>query len=68
VEAAAERSRTSRRSRSWCERDSWTTELRFYPDGTAPTAGGSADQDFVDKPLDPARLLERIGRVLVLAE
>jgi CheY-like chemotaxis protein len=48
-----------------------TTELRFYPDsgdGTYRAGEFLPIQDFVDKPLDPARLLERIGRVLVLAE
>jgi len=48
-----------------------TTDLRFYPDsgdGTYRAGEFLPIQDFVDKPLDPARLLERIGRVLVLAE
>jgi len=48
-----------------------TTELRFYPDsgdGTYRAGEFLPIQDFVDKPLDPARLLERIGRVLALAE
>ena len=48
-----------------------TTDLRFYPDsgdGTYRAGEFLPIQDFMDKPLDPARLLERIGRVLVLAE
>jgi CheY-like chemotaxis protein len=48
-----------------------TTDLRFYPDsgdGTYRAGEFLPIQDFVDKPLDPARLIERIGRVLVLAE
>jgi CheY-like chemotaxis protein len=48
-----------------------TTDLRFYPDsgdGTYRAGEFLPIQDFMDKPLDPARLLERIGRVLALAE
>jgi CheY-like chemotaxis protein len=48
-----------------------TTDLRFYPDsgdGTYRAGEFLPIQDFVDKPLDPARLLERIDRVLALAE
>ena len=48
-----------------------TTDLRFYPDsgdGTYRAGEFLPIQDFVDKPLDPARLLERIARVLALAE
>ncbi|MEW6365841.1 MAG: response regulator [Acidobacteriota bacterium] len=43
------------------------TDLRFYPDGGDGTyqAGEFLPvQDFVDKPIDPAKLLERIERVL----
>jgi len=44
-----------------------TTDLRFYPDsgdGTYRAGEFLPVQDFVDKPVDPAQLLERIGRVL----
>ncbi|MCW5977725.1 MAG: response regulator [Bryobacteraceae bacterium] len=45
------------------------TELRFYPDsgdGTYQAGEYLPVQDFVDKPVDPAVLLERIERVLRL--
>ncbi len=45
------------------------TELRFYPDsadGTYQAGEFLPVQDFVDKPVDPAVLLERIKRVLRL--
>ena len=45
------------------------TELRFYPDssdGTYQAGEFLPVQDFVDKPVDPALLLERIARVLRL--
>jgi CheY-like chemotaxis protein len=47
-----------------------TTDLRFYPDsgdGTYRAGEYLPVQDFVDKPVDPTQLLERIGRVLELA-
>jgi CheY-like chemotaxis protein len=46
-----------------------TTELRFYPDsgdGTYRAGEYLPIQDFVDKPVDPDRLLERIARVLAV--
>lgn len=45
------------------------TELRFYPDssdGTYQAGEFLPVQDFVDKPVDPAILLERIDRALRL--
>ncbi len=48
-----------------------TTELRFYPDsgdGTYRAGEFLPVQDFVDKPVDPPRLLERISRVLSLVD
>lgn len=45
------------------------TELRFYPDssdGTYQAGEFLPVQDFVDKPVDPALLLERIDRALRL--
>ncbi len=47
-----------------------TTDLRFYPDsgdGTYRAGEFLPVQDFVDKPVDPTQLLERIGRALALA-
>ena len=46
-----------------------TTDLRFYPDsgdGTYRAGEFLPVQDFVDKPVDPTQLLERIGRALAL--
>lgn len=46
------------------------TDLRFYPDsadGTYQAGEFLPVQDFVDKPIDPALLLERIDRALRLA-
>ena len=46
-----------------------TTDLRFYPDsgdGTYCAGEFLPVQDFVDKPVDPTQLLERIGRALAL--
>ena len=46
------------------------TGLLFYPEGTAGTfkAGEQVPvQDFLDKPIDPARLLERVQAVLTTA-
>lgn len=43
------------------------TELRFYPeseDGTYKAGEYLPVQDFVDKPVDPATLLDRVERVL----
>jgi len=43
------------------------TDLRFYPDsGDATYKAGEylPVQDFVDKPVDPGRLLERVDKVL----
>jgi CheY-like chemotaxis protein len=48
-----------------------TTDLRFYPDsgdGTYRAGEFLPIQDFVDKPVDAARLLERVGRVLALVD
>ena len=45
------------------------TDLRFYPDagdGTYQAGEYLPVQDFVDKPIDPAMLLERIDRALRL--
>jgi len=45
------------------------TDLRFYPDssdGTYQAGEFLPVQDFVDKPIDPALLLERIDRALRL--
>ena len=45
------------------------TDLRFYPDssdGTYQPGEYLPVQDFVDKPIDPETLLERIDRVLRL--
>jgi CheY-like chemotaxis protein len=47
------------------------TDIRFYPDtgdGTYRAGEFLPVQDFLDKPVDPAQLLERIGRVLALAD
>ncbi len=47
------------------------TTLRFYPDtgdGTYQPGEFLPVQDFVDKPVDPALLLERIERVLRLKQ
>jgi len=46
-----------------------TTDLRFYPDsgdGTYRAGEFLPVQDFVDKPVDPTQLLERISRALAL--
>jgi CheY-like chemotaxis protein len=46
------------------------TGLRFYPesaDGTYKEGEHVPVQDFIDKPVDPARLLERIQSVLTTA-
>jgi len=43
------------------------TDLRFYPDSDDSTykAGEYLPvQDFVDKPVDPGRLVERVEKVL----
>ena len=45
------------------------TELRFYPDsgdGTYEAGEYLPVQDFVDKPVAPAQLLERVQRILKL--
>lgn len=45
------------------------TELRFYPDagdGTYEAGEYLPVQDFVDKPVDPDRLVERVDRALRL--
>jgi len=47
-----------------------TTDLRFYPDsadGTYRAGEYLSVQDFVDKPVDPSRLVERIRRALRVA-
>jgi CheY-like chemotaxis protein len=47
-----------------------TTDLRFYPDsGDGTYAAGEylPVQDFVDKPVEPARLVERIRLALRVA-
>lgn len=46
-----------------------TTDLRFYPDsgdGTYEAGEYLPVQDFVDKPVEPSRLVERIRRALRL--
>jgi CheY-like chemotaxis protein len=45
------------------------TNIRFYPDssdGTYRAGEFLPVQDFLDKPVDPAQLLERVGRVLAM--
>jgi CheY-like chemotaxis protein len=47
------------------------TNLRFYPDsgdGTYQAGEYLPVQDFIDKPIDPAQLLERVKRALVAAK
>jgi CheY-like chemotaxis protein len=47
------------------------TDIRFYPDtgdGTYRAGEFLPVQDFLDKPVDPTRLLERIGRALALVD
>jgi CheY-like chemotaxis protein len=47
------------------------TDLRFYPDssdGTYKAGEFLPVQDFIDKPVDPAVLLERVGRALRLIQ
>jgi two-component system alkaline phosphatase synthesis response regulator PhoP len=46
------------------------TGLRFYPesgDGTYPAGASVPVQDFLDKPIEPAHLLDKIQKALVAA-